>query len=73
MKELTPIQNVDVYMRSHTLYMQYERRRNYEEAIEHYTKAIEIDPTSEVAALCYSNRSAAHQVRSMHCHFIATK
>ena len=51
--------------------MQYERRRNYEEAIEHYTKAIEIDPTSEVAALCYSNRSAAHQVRSMHCHFIA--
>jgi len=35
--------------------------RNYEEAIEHYTKAIEIDPTSEVAALCYSNRSAAHQ------------
>ena len=38
-------------------------RRKYKEAIEHYTKAIEIDPSSEIAALCFSNRSAAYQVR----------
>lgn len=39
------------------------KNKDYEAAIGAYTRAIELDPTSDTAALCYSNRSAVFQVQ----------
>ena len=39
------------------------KNKDYEAAIAAYTRAIELDPTSDTAALCYSNRSAVFQVQ----------
>ena len=36
--------------------------RNFDKAIECYTKSIELDSESNNAALCYSNRAACYQV-----------
>ena len=39
------------------------KAKETDKAIEAYTKAIEVDPTSDNAALCYSNRSACYQMK----------
>ena len=41
------------------------KAKAYDEAIALYTQAIELDPNGENAALCLSNRSAAHQGKKM--------
>ena len=38
------------------------KNKEYEKAIEHYTEAIKLDPKSDNAALCYSNRSASYKM-----------
>jgi len=39
------------------------KNKDYDEAIAAYGRAIELDPESETAALCYSNRSAVFQIQ----------
>ena len=41
------------------------KARDFDKAIEYYTKAIEVDSESENAALCYSNRAAAYSSKKM--------
>ena len=50
-------------MNEWSTYMFYSivQARKFQEAVKHYTEAIEADPESETAALCLSNRSAAYQ------------
>lgn len=42
---------------------EFYKNKDYDEAVAAYGRAIELDPQSEVAALCYSNRSAVFQVQ----------
>ncbi len=39
--------------------------KDYDGAISLYTQSIELDPNSDNAALCLSNRSAAYQAKKM--------
>ena len=39
------------------------KAKETDKAIEAYTKAIELDPASDNAALCFSNRSACYQMK----------
>ncbi len=39
------------------------KNKEYDNAIAAYTRAIDLDPNSDTAALCYSNRSAVFQVQ----------